>query len=99
MKDLLELLNVGGEIEVREYHALGFARRAARENNRSRVVERSDAAHAERPFDEARWKQTSRKQSRKLFGEPRVFGEVLDVNDLSGRLNMHFFEEQSRRDR
>jgi hypothetical protein len=60
MKDLLELLDVGGQIEVREYHALWLARRAARKNNCSRVVERSGATHAEKQFDKARWKQASR---------------------------------------
>ena len=53
VKNLFELLDVGGQIEVREDDALGFAGRATRENNRGGVVERSGAPDAEKLLKQA----------------------------------------------
>src|SRR5882724_5717942 len=57
VEDLLELFDVCGEIEMREYYALGFARGAAGKNDGGRVVERRPSDEAERAFEQSGGKQ------------------------------------------
>ena len=95
-ENLIELLDVGGDVVVREDHAFGVAGRAAGKNNRRDVV-KSRPALATRKFSQSSgWQEARSEHGGKTLTEPGVPGDVFDENHFAGRLNLDLFEKDPR---
>ena len=73
MEDLLDLFDVGGKIEMRKHHALGFARGAAGENDCGGVIEAGRLRDAQEQFQKAARERASPPAARRVFSPKRGF--------------------------
>src|ERR1700692_365777 len=80
MENLFDLLDVGGEVEVGEKDAFGFAGGAAGKNDGGGVVERRLASEAEGALEQAGGEKLGGKQGGEFFGEPGIFRQIFDID-------------------
>src|SRR5260370_26305062 len=85
-KDLVQLLDIRGDVVMRKHHAFGLTRRAARKNNRGDVFELRLALSPGVLFYELRRKEKSQ-SSTETFAATGLLRKVFEKNCFPGRLH------------
>ena len=93
---LAHLLDVGRDVVVRQHHALGLARAAARENDRGEIVERLLLA-AHRALDPCAG-QKPEQQRGDSFAEARAGRRFFDQDCFARHLQRDAIEQRLRGD-
>ena len=97
-EDLIELLNIGSDVVVREDDAFGIASRAAGKNNRCDIVERRvvlAACDFHYGFD---WQETCGERRKETLTQAGIFYQVFEKNGFRGWLHLHPLKEGARGD-
>ena len=90
---LAGLLDVGGDVVVREHHALGIAGAAARENHGGQIVEGFGWAAGDARSRSSR-RAEPQQQRGDFFAEPRRGGGFLEQDGLAGDLQRDLVEQR-----
>ncbi len=97
-EDLIQLLDVGGDVVVREYDALRITGTAAGEDNGGDVVEACLAGRSHRLLDESHRQQPGNECGHQPFHRSRIRGKILQHDGLRRHLEMHTLQKSLRRD-
>src|SRR5579862_39416 len=97
-EDLIELFDVGSDVEMGQQDAFGIAGGTAGKNNGGQVVEAGLAFGAGEFFNDAGREEQRGEECDHAFAQPRFFGEVFQVDGFAGRLDFNLFQKGSRSD-
>ncbi len=90
-EDLVELLDVGSDVVMREHDALGVPSGAAGENNCGHVVELNLAFSAGIFFNSSCGETGSSNKRGEPFAEPGFSRKIFDENSFRRGLRVNFF--------
>src|SRR5580765_1588331 len=71
-ENLIQLVHVRSNVEVRQQHTFGISRRSAGKNNRCQIVQLRLSLAPAKPFNRAHGKKYRRKERNNLFPETRL---------------------------
>ena len=95
-ENLVELLDVGSDVVMRQDNTFGIAGRAAGKNNCGNVVERGAPLAAREVRQRPHWQKTSGEDRGEFLARARLFSDVFDENHFAWRLDLQFFKKNPR---
>ncbi len=96
-ENLAELLDIRGDVIVREHHALWLTGGTAREDDRGQVVEARAALASGELLQPSRRKESSSQRRAKPLTQFRILRQVFQEHGLNRRLHVHTIKKRPRR--